>query len=406
MKNTMSISIPALVLGTLLAGCGARGSAAYPPPPNLAAAREYVLGHYRTPIEYVVDKFKDHDLVVLGEFHRLRQDPLLVQSLIPAVDRIGVKCLAIEFANYADQALIDRLVTAPEYDEELARSICLNSFLSIGLGGYREYCDIFKAAWAVNRGHAPGEQGFRVIGINNDADWSVIASREDRENPALRDKALKGQTEGDWAKRVLAELAVGNGKALVYTGSHHAFTRYRQPAVDSGEFAGFVGGRFGNLLFDALGERTFTIFLHSPWYPRSGYDEAQMVLPSDGAMDHLLGTLPADRRSFGCDMNDTPLGLFTGSTGVYSQGYPEFRLADFCDGYICQGPLTDYEAVTPIPEFINDGNLEFARSHFPNPDFRRAGADRLNGAIAGDAQVYRKIFRQGLKDAARIYALY
>lgn len=384
-------------LSLFLVGCASLSKLPYSTPSGLAQARTYLLEHHQTPVDYVVSKFEDHDLVFLGEFHRLRHDPLLVQKLLPALSARGVKNLVIEFANYADQGRIDKLVTDPQYDETLARSLCLNSLLSIGIGGYQEYCDIFKAAWAVNQSLREGEPRFRVLGVNNDNDWSVLVRPEDARDETLRLQAFRGQTERDWAERVLTEVIAKQEKALVYCGSHHAFTKYRQSSAGQ--------GRFGNVLFDQLGSRTFNIFLHSPWFPsEGGYDAPQLSLPCDGAMDFLLASLPPEKRSFGVDVAQTPLGEFPGTTSVYSRGYEDFTLADFCDGYICQGLLTDYEPVTPIPDFVNASNLALVRRGFPNPWFRTASASDFNGAIRHDADVYRRIFREGLSDANRIYA--
>ena len=74
---------------------------------------DYVLQNYMTPESYVIEKFKDHDAVILGENHRIKHDPLLVQRLIPLLYENGIYTVAIEFALYEDQPLICLLYTSP-----------------------------------------------------------------------------------------------------------------------------------------------------------------------------------------------------------------------------------------------------------------------------------------------------
>jgi len=42
----------------------------------------------------------------------IKHDPELVQALVPLLYKAGVYDLGIEFANYSDQALIDKLINA------------------------------------------------------------------------------------------------------------------------------------------------------------------------------------------------------------------------------------------------------------------------------------------------------
>ena len=60
----------------------AAAAAAQPPDRNSLAA--YLDAHYQTPEDYVAAKFKDHDLVFLGEAaHGVRQNLLFLHKLIP-----------------------------------------------------------------------------------------------------------------------------------------------------------------------------------------------------------------------------------------------------------------------------------------------------------------------------------
>ena len=68
---------------------------------------DYLVSHFQTPEDYVVSKFKDHDLVFLGETaHGVRQNLLFLQRLIPR-DFTGSRNLT------SQQALLSRMAVQP-----------------------------------------------------------------------------------------------------------------------------------------------------------------------------------------------------------------------------------------------------------------------------------------------------
>ena len=145
------------------------------PLPNVddALARElrgFLSAHYTTPEECIVGTFRDHDVVFVGEAHRTKHDVELIQHLIPLLYRNGVFTLCTEFARREDQVLVDRLLTAPSYDEALAREI---TFRTLVFWGYQEYVDIYRVAWQLNRSLPAGARPFRILALGDSPDWSV-----------------------------------------------------------------------------------------------------------------------------------------------------------------------------------------------------------------------------------------
>jgi hypothetical protein len=74
----------------------------------------------------------------------------------------------------------------------------------------------------------------------------------------------------------------------------------------------------------------------------------------------------------GFDTKGTPFGQLTDTASVYSQGYQHFCLEDFCDGFIYQCPLSAYQPVTILEDFITEKNIKAAREYSPDPDFKHA----------------------------------
>ncbi len=337
-----------------------------------------------TPEDYVVGLFSDHDVVFLGEQHRVKHDVLLVQSLIEPLYKAGVRILATEFGRREDQAEIDSLLAAPEWDEDLAREI---AFRQSVFWGYREYVDVFRSAWALNQGLPDGAGPFRILGINDSPDWSFITTEADRNDGTIMRQVWGGTSEKDWADVILAAVESGE-QVLVYSGIHHAFTEYRQPVVIDGEFRRFDSSlRCGNHVFAALGKRAVTVFLHAPWNGQEGYG-SRMRHPAGGVIDALM--LAEGPRPMGFDLGDGPFGELRVEDAVYRHGYEDFKLAGFCDGWIYTKPISEYAGVTPIPGWVNESNLEFARAQSPNPGFREASAEEFNDGIAQDARIHRR----------------
>lgn len=361
-------------------------------PVDPAANKElvtYLKTHYASPEDYVLSKFKDHDVVILGEWHRIKHDPELIQALIPRLHKNGICLLAMEFARREDQPLIDRLIKAPEYDEQLARQIQFNQFV---FWGYREYVDIYKAAWQLNKTLPRGARQFRILGINSSLDWSVIKTEADAANPSIRRQVFKDGGEDTWAKVILDQVGK-NEKLLVYCGLHHAFSEYRQPIYDerNKKLVRLADDRMGNYLYRAIGKRVITVSLHAPWIPAEGFNAGYYVRAADGRIDAVLAEVEPRFRRAGFDTRGTPFGQLPGGTSLYMYGYENFKLADLCDGYIIQKPLGEYEGVTPIPDFINAMNVEHARAQSPNPRLRDFTIERFNAAIAADADVKKRV---------------
>jgi hypothetical protein len=354
------------------------------PDPTLSSElTRYIKTHYQSPEDYVVSKFKDHDVVFLGENHYIKHDSKLVQALIPIVYKAGVFYLGFEFARRVDQPLIDSLLNGQTYDEQLARLITFQQFVH---WAFQEYIDIYKSAWRLNHSLPAGSRKFRILGLNNSPDWSFVKSQEDRDKGEVMRKVWHGEDEGDWAKVILDIVIAKGEKALVYSGAHHAFSEYRQPIAFDHKFIRFGDVRLGNHVFNKIGKRAITIFLHAPWVSADGYDKPY-VYPADGYVDAVMEQLEPKYQRVGFDTRGTPFGKLPGQTSLYKYGYKEFNLETIYDGYIYQGPFPTYEGVTAIKDFVNEANLEHARAQSPNPEFRHASVEDFYKAALDDANV-------------------
>jgi hypothetical protein len=324
----------------------------------------YLKSHWLSPEDYVISKFGDHDLVFLGEYHRIKHDVELVHHLIPRLYAAGIRNLGIEFGCYEYQDKVDRLITAPEYDENLARWLMFKEFV---VWGFIEYMDIYRKAWELNKSLPPDKPKFRVVNLSYRPNWSAM---EKKMTPELWKKVwFKGDGDAHMAGVIIKEFVNRNMKALIYSGSHHAFTRYHQPVVDfeKKEFIRFNTSRMGNLVFEKIADKAFNIFLHSPWSIKADFNEHNY--PVGGVIDSVMDGFTDMRVGF--DVKGSPFAGLKDMETYYAYGYDPFELGMFCDGYIYQMHFHDYEGCTVDEKFITAENFEEAVQNIPNFAFRK-----------------------------------
>jgi len=190
--------------------------------------KSYIIKNYLTPEDYILSKFKDHDIIFVGETHYIKHDPELIQKLIPLLYQKGVFTLGSEFGRREDQPLIDSLLNSMTYDESLARLITFNQFV---FWGYKEYVDIYKAAWQLNQTLPAGKRKFRILGLNDSPDWSIVKNPEDLNSDEIKRKVWRGGGEHLWAQTILDSVVAKGEKALIYSGMHHAFQNIINPSA-------------------------------------------------------------------------------------------------------------------------------------------------------------------------------
>jgi len=268
----------AFLVALILIASGA--SAAAPGEPQLAA---YLEEHGKSPEDYVISKFADHQIVFLGEYHRIRHDVELVQRLMPLLYKAGIHNLGIEFGAEELQAEADRLVTADVYDPLLARSLM---FRWEPWWGYHEYIELYHAAWDVNRSRPKGAAPFRIVNLGYRVDFSQLQG--ERTPEVMRKVFARGDTDVFMADVIRREFLDKGEKALIYSGSHHAFTRYRQPIYnpDTNQVVRRMDDRMGNLVYQRAPDKVFTILLH---YPVDSLSQpSNMIRPGNGMIDLMV----------------------------------------------------------------------------------------------------------------------
>jgi len=316
---------------------------------NYSAYLVYLKENVKSPVEYVLNKFSKHDVVIFGEMHQVRDNCELIASLIePLYYKAGVRCFAMEILKHKNAALVNKLVTGKEYDLQLA----LRIFRDYGHPnwGYKEYMDIIKAIWELNNELPPEAEKFKVVALDK-GDWDAI----DLPMSPSQESYEKFVNEHDpFMADVLAEEVLEKGsKALVQIGYAHSFTRYRLRKT---------APRFGYILHQKYGDRIFQVCLHQPHFgPEvlTGMPPKSRPLIID-FMEEMLSKNGNKRVGF--DIERSPFANLRDPKSLYFATRKDVVFSDIAQGYIFIEPIRKLGKMTWVKGFIDQSNFERAKA--------------------------------------------
>lgn len=311
------------------------------------------------PEVYVLQKVRSHRVVFLGEDHAVKQNLDFAARLIPLLAKAGVRNFGMEFGAEEDQRALDALVTAPQYDERLARRLMFH--YNVGWP-YEEYRGIYRAAWEVNHDRKRGTPPFRVLNLSYVYDYTKFTGRY----PASMQRLFpRGPIEEFRRNVVRKEVLEKGGRIVVLTGTSHAFTKYQAASFDYNgpEYVRFDGRDFGNLVYRLAPKECFTILLQQPTW--SSDPPGKMIYPAGGALDRAFA------KPVGFDLKDNPPGMLRDDSW-FSLGRKDFRLRDLSDGYIMLARLKDLRGCTVDKGFVTEANFAEVQRNWPDSDWHAA----------------------------------
>lgn len=314
------------------------------------------------PSDYVVSVFDSNDVVFLAEQHLVKDNLYFVQLLIPALHKAGVYNLGMEFGAAEDQALLDSLLTAPAYNDDLARKLMFHYNVT---WAYKEYIDLYRIAWEFNRSLSKKERKFRIINLSYVYQWAGFDGSRSVES--MRKVFPKGTADQFRANVIETEVLDKGDKILCLVGTPHAFTKYSDAyyLYNADDFCAFDRGWLGNRLYDKYPGRVFSIILHQPFMKKTG-DQYQLVSPANGVIEDLMEQFR--NKPVGFHLEGTPVGNIREDSD-YSFCYKDFTLSQLFDGYIFLAPLKELKGCTPLYNFVNESNIQYALEQFPDPDW-------------------------------------
>jgi len=380
-------------LGSLLVVCAAFMNHAAPPSSKGAKDDKllaYLKSNPLSPQQYVISKFKKYDVILLAEDHRIKNNLLFAQSLIPQLYKAGVYNFGMEFGASEDQQQLDSLVSAPKYDEDLARKLMFN--YNVGWA-FKEYIDMYHKAWEFNSSLPKGARKFRILNLSYKYRWHSITDMPKgvRTPESQRKVFYKGGTEWYRSARIKKLILDKNDKILILTGTLHALTRYQMPMYDylAPDFYNLNNSGMGNLLYKMAPTKVFTILMHFPFYSRQ-YGPSVLVSPANGELEKLMAKF--NNQPVGFDLVNTPIGNLVDNS-LYAEGHPGLHLSQIGDGYVFLKPFRQLEGCSVDDRFLNSRNWPEALKEYPDQDMN---------AVPESYQQYLEQIR-GYADVQRVY---
>lgn len=288
--------------------------------------------NYYDPYTFVLECFKDKDIVLIGEPHHIKQHLTFLQNLLPKLHSYGISNLCYEFLPYDRQSEIDSLVNAKKFNYEIASDLVASQYFE---WTEKEYIDVLKTVWEIN---SKSDKKFRIIGLGNSEIWD--------------ENRFQKWTEKEWASYVKKEVIDKKSKSLIYCGSHHSITKFQQPYFDNKDnsFGLARKDRLGHYLYSMIGERSMTVWLHHLWPDKNNQLN---VLPCNNKIDSLYYSL---KKPFAFFTQSIEAGNLTDTTSIYGKGYKNFKLKQVADGYIVLNSICESEFNT-YKQLVNKRNI-------------------------------------------------
>jgi hypothetical protein len=343
---------------------------------------QYLKEKGQTPTDYVIEKLKKYNIVMIGEDHWLRDHPQFISEVIKAIQEDGsvqLDYLAIEFGNAGDQLLADAFIESAVYREDLAIKILQGGPDFCGWP-YREVLDIFKTVWEENR-RCVGKKPTKILLADNP--YRTRARDGERFRCFLEqdEEFITSQQGRDaYMARILEATAIAaDKKAIFYCGGLHSSYLIRDYALndETGNCLRYLpAGQLLKILYPKL---VFSIELYGAnkdrdYYPSTNPEDWDRYL--DGKMDEIFRR--NGNRPVGFDITEPPFSNIRegsyymfwerGNRETFKKEYPKCfeKIGDIADrkisasndGIIFLKQLAQYKGATVYEKFFDDKFVE------------------------------------------------
>ena len=300
------------------------------------------------PIEYVLGKLKNYDLVMIGERHWTHEQPVFIQNLIKrCYDTNAIDIVFLEFGNFEDQGKINTFLGSPEYDPKPVIEV-LRKSSDFGFGwGYQEYFDIFKMIYFENK-KRPESEKIKIVAADGPPstinmsqalyqcfDGSSLSETEKWQKVRWLQEGISGR-DSFMAEVIAVYLFNGNRKkGIYYAGSAHIRKDLRKKNYGLHLFStgGILARKYPGCVCCLTFHRQPT-----SWQNESDFNYLEQLFKSHG-------------KPFALDSCDTRIAHLKLKSNTLPQGV---ALQESFDGYIMLNLNKNYHPCSFIPGFYND----------------------------------------------------
>ncbi len=344
----------------------------------------------KSPLDYAVEKCREHQIVIFGELHGIKDYLDLFHQIIPrAYHQAGMRYVVLEVAKYEDNEKIARLVEGQSFDRDLALEIARNAGWSTW--NSKEYWDVFEVVWKLNRSLPAGAEHMKVIGmdvsVNLELEW--MRGEKKLKDPKLISQAqrqglLISNRDELMASAIDTNIIRNDSKGMVWVGFNHSFTHYGQPFVNKDGLLLREFHRMGYLLHQRFGERIFQIGFHYQFdSPSIIHEGSKGPEPLFTNMLEKIMKLRQDR-PVGWDVFTSPFGQIRDKYSYYFHFQPSVRFADLSRGYIFLKPWARLSPCLKIRDFITEA-MFLERKAYYEARFKKTfkNAEEVNEMLEG-----------------------
>lgn len=297
----------------------------------------------QSPENYLVSVAGQHKVTLLGEMHDQKDNLEFLSSAIPNLYfKAGIRCIGMEVLPAYMNKNIKKLVNAPSYDEELAIKIARSQPWQIW--GDKEYWDVLKTVWELNKSLPANAPKMRLIGL--DGDWEgpnigVLNIGGDKKGaapfsekfkifPAIKDIIIEGNRESIMASNIEEEMIKKGDKGIVLVGFSHTMTQLGYPLIQNHKVVAVLQ-RMGLLLGQKYKNQIFGIELFLPLSPDVEDKAHPPVL--QGFIEDVLNN--SGRTAAGFSIKNSPFEFIRDSYSDIFDYYPSICYGDVAQGLIC-----------------------------------------------------------------------
>jgi uncharacterized RDD family membrane protein YckC len=316
----------------------------------------------QSPEDYLVRIATEHKVTLLGEIHDQKDNLEFLNTAIPDLYfKSGVRCIGMEVIPADMNKSIEKLVNNEQYDDELAMKIARSQPWQIW--GDKEYWDVLKTVWKLNKRLPANAPKMRLIGL--DGDWAgpdigVLNIGADKRGnapflekfkilPAIKDIFIEGNRESIMASNIEEEMIKKGDKGVALVGFSHTMPQLGYPIIQNHKVV-TVQQRMGLLLGQKYKNQVFAIELFQPLDPDVENKAHPPVLQS--FIETVLNK--SDKTSVGFSIKNSPFEFIRDSYSDIFDYYPSICYVDVTAGLIVLKPLDKMQRCTWIKGYISD----------------------------------------------------
>lgn len=336
------------------------------------------------PIDYLLSKLKDYRIVAIGEDHWIADHtPFFCDVLRKAAEKKETRpdIVALEFGSELDQATANRVAYSPTFMPDSVIKILQHAPDVLG-NPYKEYFDVFKCIWEINR-TLPEEEKIAIrlldpAGVQDSFKQTSLQRSKDR------DMSMFEKMRWDFMR--------GN-KIVFYAGQAHTQHQIRGYKPNNGKnYYNYPSAGF--LIKAVYPNEVFTIDLWAPLNMGSGYERnpqtGNWIERNSGLYDKAFAI--NGNKPCGFDIAGSPWGEITMAEYFCPPGKEDFyvsrpndanpytkdiRLSQLIDGIVFIKPSKDFTGGHLIDIYT--------------PDFVEICRQRFNGRLTTPADMLRQV---------------